>query len=119
MEYQVVGRSDIGAVLARFNYEPYVDGHWMLTTNPLEYSTLATFDEGGRRYVTLERSVDRAIFTVPVFRSIAQLRAYTRITREPRRLYHEEAQEVSYFSRRKSHEIRLQRLAVGAPLQVA
>lgn len=114
----VIGNRGGQSVLGIVTYRPW-NGQYILDVHPDVYTALREMEIDGHWIVELLRIADDARFTVPVFRTIAQLRARTRVTREPRRLYHDEETEVSHFSRRDSHESRLHRLAVGAPLPMA
>lgn len=86
-QYQVVGKRDGVSVLERFEYQPWIDGRLILVINPVRWRQIDQSWTSGRLLVVLERRTDGATFTVPVYRSIAQLRACTRVTRGPRRLY--------------------------------
>lgn len=96
--YRVVGKCDGVAVLERFEYHPWIDGHLILVINPVHWRQVDQSKTTGRLLVVLERRIDGATFTVPVYRSIAQLRARTRVTREPRRLYHDEPEPRHFTS---------------------
>lgn len=85
-QYRVLGFRDECPVLGTFEYHPYVDGQLILVIRPDVYYSKGYHTNDGRLMLGVVRRQDAALFTVPVFRTLAQLRARTRVTREPRRV---------------------------------
>lgn len=116
---QIVGKLDGVAVLERFSYHSH-DDRFILVINPVHWRQVDQSTKSGRLLVDLERLSDGALFTVPVYRTLAQLRARTRITREPRRLYREQKEDSLYcFTRRSSRESGRDRRSLGQESELA